>query len=165
MKNVFDVAKKELERLKKSILGMEKELAVKKEMMDKLEALLAALGLSTMRKRGRKPAAEKKPADKPAKRGRKPGPKPKAKKAGRPKAGPRPGRKRQGEDTLPLLIVDTLKKAGQPMNAKEILAQLQKKGWQTNSGDPQGMVYKTLHRIEKSGMVAKAARGKFTAGK
>jgi hypothetical protein len=151
-------------------------------MMDKLESLLAAFGLTTIRKRGRKPAAEKEAVAKPAKRGRKPGRKPKAekevaakpakrgrkpkaKKVGRPKTGPRPGRKRQGEDTLPLLIAEVLKKAGDPLNAKEILAQLQKKGWQTNSGDPQGIVYKTLHRIEKNGVVVKAARGRFTAPK
>lgn len=183
MKNIVDLAKKELERLKKAIVGLEKELSVKKDMMEKLESLLAALGLNFPRKRGRKPGTAKiveevpakkrgrKPggaknaAEKPAKPGRKPGPKPAAKKVGRPMSGPRPGRKRQGEDTLPLLIVEALKKAGNPLTAKEILVLLRKKGWQTNSGDPQGMVYKTLHRIEKSGLVIKAGRGKFTAGK
>jgi hypothetical protein len=68
-----------------------------------------------------------------------------------PAFGPRPGRMPKGEPTLPDLIVKVLQGAEAPMNAIEILAGLQKVGWQTMSGDPQAMVYKTLHRIKKDG--------------
>jgi hypothetical protein len=82
-----------------------------------------------------------------------------------PVAGPHPGRKRQGEPTLPDQIVKVLQGAKQPMNAAEILAGLQRIGWQTSSGDPKAMVFKTLHRIAKTGVVVKAERGKFVAPK
>jgi hypothetical protein len=99
---------------------------------------------------------------------RKPGRPPKgfaATPAFRPAVGFHPGRKPQGEATLPDLIVKVLKGAKAPMNAKEILSGLVTLGWQTSSGEPQLMVYKTLHRIEKTGMVVKADRGKFVAPK
>jgi len=158
MQNLIQAAKKDISQLEQEIQAIEARLAEKKAMYVKLLELLEITGDRPLKKRGRKPKALAGLTPKPVK-GAKRGPKPKGKK------GPRPGRKPAGEDTLPTLIVQVLQDAGAPMNAKEILALLQKKGWQTSSGDPQAMVYKTLHRIEKLKMVSKASRGKYDVPK
>jgi len=81
-----------------------------------------------------------------------------------PAGGPHSGRKFKGEASMADLIVKVLRDANRPMNAREIVGDLQKLGWQTASAAPQTMVYKTLHRIEKEGAVTKAGeRGKFVA--
>lgn len=143
MKEVIALAKKEIVEIQKAIAGLEQEIAVKKHVLSKLAALLEVAGESLPKKRGRKPKGYKAVAQKPVKKG------------------PRRGRKAAGEPTLPQLIVEVLKKSGAALNAKEVLAGLQKKGWETGSGDPQAMVYKTLHRIAKEGMIVKAERGRF----
>ncbi len=146
----------EVERFQKEIAALETEFASRKQQLfAKLAEMLGVPAAPVKAKPGRPPksAAAFAPALEPKRRGRPP------------LATPRPGRKRAGEDTLPTVIVQVLRASAQPLNAKEILAQLQKVGWRTSSHDPQAMVYKTLHRIEKTKMVVKAERGKFTAGK
>lgn len=157
MQNLIQAARKDIAQLEQEIRTIETQLAEKKAMYVKLMELLEITGQRPLKKRGRKPkalAGLMQPYT-----GAKRGPKPKGKK------GPRPGRKPKGEDTLPTLIVQVLHEAGTAMNAKEILALLQKKGWETSSGDPQAMVYKTLHRIERLKMVIKASRGKYDVPK
>ncbi|MDP8222128.1 MAG: HTH domain-containing protein [Candidatus Lernaella stagnicola] len=172
MKDVVALAKKQVVQLEKEIVEQEKEIAEKKKILEKLHELLVVAGAKAPQKRGPKPKGAKRgPKPKGAKRGPKPkgakrGPKPKGAKRGpKPKADSAPkkrGRKAAAAGTLPAMIIDVLAKAGKPLNAKEITARLEKKGWTTKSGDPQAMVYKTLHRIERSGVVAKASRGLFT---
>lgn len=144
MQNLISVAEKQAAQLRAEVTKLESELEAKQAILAKLDGLIGELG-------GKAPAK---------KRGRKPGKVRPAVVAG--KRGPRPGRKPAGEDTLPTLIVKVIKGGGAPMNAREIHDGLRKIGWETSSADPQAMVYKTLHRIEKMGLVAKAARGRFT---
>ena len=154
MKDVVALAKKQVVQLEKEIVEQEKEIAEKKKILEKLHELLVVAGAKAPQKRGPKPKGAKRgPKPKGAKRG----PKPKADSAPKKR-----GRKAAAAGTLPAMIIDVLAKAGKPLNAKEITARLEKKGWTTKSGDPQAMVYKTLHRIERSGVVAKASRGLFT---
>jgi hypothetical protein len=150
MKEIVTIA----ERLQHEITALVAKLKESYEMTAKLDELLAVFGMRPKR-RGRPPKSFF-----GAKLRGRPGRKPKFG-----AIAPRPGRKPAGEDTLPSLIVKVLSRAGEPLNAKEILIRLQKIGWMTSSGDPQAMVYKTLHRIEKNGTVVKAARGQFTAPK
>jgi hypothetical protein len=165
MKNVFSLAKQEIAQLEKDVAKLAGEIQEKQLMIEKLTELLAIGGEKPLQKRGRKPGSKngKKPGPKPGLKaaGKKRGPKPGSKTGNKP--GPKKGRVGERKGTLPAMIVDILTKAGKPMKAKEITAALEKKGWQTKSGDPQIMVYKTLHRIEKDGVVVKESRGLFTA--
>jgi len=133
---------KQVDSFQRALAELENEFTARKQAL--LAKLAEMLGVPTMPVKG------------------KPGRKPKG---FAPAGGPRPGPKRNGEPTLPDMIVEVLQGAKQPMNAKEILAGLQKIGWQTTSGNPQAMVFKTLHRIAKTGVVVKAERGKFVAPK
>ncbi len=178
MKDIIASVKKQIIQLSKNIVELEKAIAEKSEMKTKLTELLAIAGVAAPKKRGPKPKAKKAAVKAaPKKRGPKPkakkaavkaapkkrGPKPKAKKAAVAKAAPKKrGRKASAAGTLPALIIDILTKASAPLKAKALTAMLQKKGWSTKSDDPQMMVYKTLHRIEKIGTVIKAKRGEFT---
>ncbi len=149
----------EVERFQREISALEAEFAARKQQLfAKLAELLGVPSAPLKRKPGRPPKSAYGGSlfgAEPKRRGRKPG----SKNA----AGARPGRKPRGEETLPMSIVKVLEAAPAPLNAREILEGLQKNGWQTTSGDPQAMVYKTLHRIEKTGVVVKAERGRFVA--
>ncbi len=140
---------KQVENFKRAAATLEQEFVARKQtLFAKLAELMgvaAAPATPAKRKPGRPPKGAA-PIAKPA-------------------AAARPGRKARGETTLPDRIVKVLRGAKRPMNAREILAGLQKVGWQTTSAEPQLMVYKTLHRIEKTGAVVKADRGKFVAPK
>jgi hypothetical protein len=129
--------------------------AKKRALLAKFAEMLGMTPEPPRKKPGPKPGATYRP-----RRGRKPGPKPRA--AAR--AGRR-GRRAGVGETLPAMIVAILAKAGGPLGAGRILERLQQRGWKTVSGDPKAMVYKTLHRIEKLGMIVKTERGKFTAPK
>jgi hypothetical protein len=137
---------KQVENFQKALAQLEAEMTVKKQAL--LAKLAELLGVPTTPVKG-------KPGRKPKGFGSTP--------IFQPNLGAHPGRKPKGEPTLPDLIVKVLRIGKHPMNANEILAGLQKIGWQTSSGDPQAMVYKTLHRIEKSHVIIKAERGKFVA--
>jgi hypothetical protein len=137
---------KQVESFQQALAALENEMTARKQAL--LAKLAEMLGVPTAPVKGR-PRRPPKAFATPV----------------HPAAGPRPGRKRQGEPTMPDLIVKVLQGAKAPMNAKEILGGLQKIGWQTSSGDPQAMVFKTLHRIAKTGVVVKAERGKFVAPK
>jgi hypothetical protein len=143
--------KSEIARFQREISALEKELTSRKEaMLAKLSELLGMGAAATA-------PARKKP-------GPKPGQKPRAKGARREARVDTAGRI-HGVETLPEKIVKILRQSNRPLNAREIYDRLQKAGWRTISGSPQALVYKTLHRIEKVGTIARAERGKYTVSK
>jgi hypothetical protein len=139
---------KQVETFQKALASLEQEFVERiRTLLVKLADLLGAPIVPVKAKPGRKrKVAAAAPAARPAARGRR-------------------GRKANGGQTLPELIVKVLKGSKRPLRTKEIMVALQKVGWQTSSADPQKIVYKTLYRIEKSGVVIKAEPGKFTAPK
>ena len=166
MEKIIKLAKDEAAKLEKDIAALEADLAEKNEQLGKLQDLIGSQ--TTKKRRGRPPkkAGAKKPGPKPGSKRttrKKPGPKPGSKKTKTTKKTGRRGRPRKGENTLPALIVDVLKKADKPLNAQEVLEKLQKESkWKTASDDPKNLVYKTLHRIEKNDTIKKVGRGTYT---